>query len=336
MSSGPTRLRSNLPPDQLERELAFARERQQASSEEQQAFTEELKSTNEELQSTNEELQSSNEELETSKEELQSLNEELVVVNAELNAKIEQLSDMQNDVKNLLDSINTGTIFLDRRLAVRRFTPAATKIYPLIASDIARRLADIKSNIASDDLLAELQNVLDTLIPIEREVRTEDGAWYLARMQPYRTLDNVIAGVVLTFTTVTAFKLASDSVQRAQGLAEGIIDTVSEPLIVLDSALQVVSASRAFYRHFGVAAAETVGRKIYDLGNGQWNIPALRELLEDILPQNQVMDGYVVEHDFPGLGPRRMVLNARRIVTALGNTELILLAMVAIETNENS
>jgi two-component system CheB/CheR fusion protein len=207
-------------------------------------------------------------------------------------------------------------------------------VYPLIASDIGRPLADIKSNIEGADLLAELQTVLDTLIPIEREVRTLDGAWYLARMQPYRTLDNKIAGVVLTFTTVTDYKRVSDAAQRAQGLAEGIIDTVSEPLIVLDSALQVVSASRSFYQYFQVTPEETIGRKIYDLGNGQWAIPALRQLLEDILPQKTVMDGYVVEHDFPGLGPRRMVLNARRIVTALGNTEMILLAMVAIEPVE--
>ncbi len=142
--------------------------------------------------------------------------------------------------------------------------------------------------------------------------------------------------MVLTFTTVTDFKLASEAVQRAQGLAEGIIDSVSEPLIVLDSALQVVSASRSFYQHFAVTVAETVGRKIYDLGNGQWNIPALRKLLENILPQEKVLDGYVVEHNFPDLGPRRMVLNARRIVTALGNTELILLAMVAIEPLEKT
>ena len=316
--------------EQLERELAYARENQQAATEEQQGFNEELKSTNEELQSTNEELQSSNEELETAKEELQSLNEEMVTVNSELNAKIEQMSDIQNDVKNLMDSSSTGTLFIDHHLAVRRYTPAAVKVYPLIASDIGRPLADIKSNIEGNDLLAELQTVLDTLIPIEREVRTTDGAWYLARMQPYRTLDNVIAGVVLTFTTVTDYKLASE----AQVLAEGIINTVSEPLIVLDSALQVVSAGHSFYRHFRVTPEDTVGRKIYDLGNGQWAIPALRELLENILPQKQVMDGYVVEHDFPSLGPRRMVLNARRIVTAPGDTELILLAMVAIEPLE--
>jgi two-component system CheB/CheR fusion protein len=341
--------------EELERELAYARENLQATSEEQQASNEELKSTNEELQSTNEELQSSNEELETSKEELQSLNEETVTVNSELNAKIDQLTSIQNDMKNLLDSIGTGTLFLDHHLVIRRYTPAAVKVYRLIGSDVGRPLSDIKSNLdgadSSSDLQADLQSVLDTLIPVEREVRSSDGAWYLARIQPYRTLDNVIEGVVLTFTPVTEFKLASEAAQRAAAelaatqiaatqlareLAEGIVNTVVEPLLVLDGGLQVVSASRSFYEHFQVAAEQTVGRKIYDLGNGQWNIPALRELLENILPQNQVMDGYVVEHNFPGLGQRRMVLNARRVVTAQGNTELILLAMVAIKAMVSS
>ena len=333
---------------ELEHELAYAKENLQATSEGQQASNEELKSTNEELQSTNEELQSSNEELETSKEELQSLNEETITVNSELNAKIDQLTSIQNDMKNLLDSIGTGTLFLDHQLTIRRYTPAAVKVYRLIASDVGRPLSDIKSNLdgahLADELQADLQSVLDTLIPIEREVRSADGAWYLARIQPYRTLDNVIEGVVLTFTPVTEFKLAGEAAQRAsmlqastqlaRELAEGIVNTVVEPLIVLDGGLQVVSASRSFYEHFQVAAGQTVGRKIYELGNGQWAIPALRDLLENILPQNQVMDGYVVEHDFPGLGQRRMVLNARRIVTALGNTELILLAMVAIASPE--
>ncbi len=341
--------------EELERELAYSRENLQATSEEQQASNEELKSTNEELQSTNEELQSSNEELETSKEELQSLNEETITVNSELNAKIEQLTNVQNDMKNLLDSIGTGTLFLDHHLVIRRYTPAAVKVYRLIASDVGRPLSDITSNFdgahLANALQADLQSVLDTLIPIEREVRTTDGAWYLARIQPYRTMDNVIEGVVLTFTPVTEFKLSTEAAQRATAelattlqastqlareLAEGIVNTVIEPLLVLDGGLQVISASRSFYEHFQVAADQTVGRKVYELGNGQWDIPALRELLENILPQNQVMDGYVVEHNFPGLGRRRMVLNARRIVTALGNTELILLAMVAIEAKGTS
>lgn len=217
---------------------------------------------------------------------------------------------------------------------IRRYTQAALKAYRLIATDIGRPLGDIKSTIQGDDLLVDLQTVHATLIPIEREVRTIDGKWYLARMQPYRTLDNIIAGVVLSFTEVTDLKLASDAVQRAQGLAEGIINMIHEPLIVLDNTLQVVSASRSFYKQFKVIPEDTVGRKLYDLGNGQWNIATLRQLLENILPEHQVLNGYVVEHDFPNVGRRRIVLDARRIVTELGSTELILLAVVANEPME--
>ncbi len=203
---------------ELEREVAYSRANLQNTIEAQQASNEELKSANEELQSTNEELQSSNEELETSKEELQSLNEEVLTVNSELNAKVEQLSAVQNDMKNLMDNIHTGTLFLDHQLAIRRYTREALKIYPLIASDIGRPLADIKSNFDSQHLLAELQIVLDTLVPKEREVHTADDKWYLARIQPYRTLDNVIEGVVLTFTEVTDFKRLSDAVKRNEAI----------------------------------------------------------------------------------------------------------------------
>ena len=324
--------------EHMERELAYAKESLQATIEEQQATNEELQSANEEMQSTNEELQSANEELETSKEEMQSLNEETITVNAELNAKIEQLSGMQNDLRNLLDNVNTGTLFLDHDLIIRRYTREAVAAYRLVASDLGRPLSDIKSNLEGEELLSELQSVLDSLVPREREVRTLDGAWLLARMQPYRTLNNVIEGVVLTFTNISeiheAKRIKLGAVQLARELAEGIVNTVNEPLIVLDGGLQVVSASRSFYRYFRVTAEETVGRKIYDLGNGQWNIPDLRQLLESILPQKQALDGYVVEHDFPGLGSRRLVLNARRLATEIDDSELILLAMVANDSLE--
>ena len=318
---------------ELERELADAKASLQATLEEQQVTNEELQSTNEELQSTNEELQSSNEELATSAEELQSANEEAITVNSELNARVEQLSGMQNDIKNLLDSVTAATLFLDNKLVIRRYTPEAAKLYHLIATDVGRSISDITSNIEGEDLIPMIRSVIDTLIPREREVRTIDGEWYLARAQPYRTLDNVIAGAVLTCTNVTDFKLVSIKLgvaEKARILAEGIVNTVAEPLIVLDGSLQVVSASRTFYEHFHVKANETVGQKIYALGNGQWDIPALRQLLENTLLHEQTMDGYVVEHDFPGLGARRMVLNARRIATTVGNTELILLAMVEL------
>src|SRR4029077_19917274 len=139
-----------------------------------------------------------NEELVTSKEELQSVNEELVTVNAQLQSKIEQLANMQKDMKNLLENVSVGTVFLDKNLIIRRFTHEAASIYRLVASDVGRHLRDIKSDLQGEDLLAEAQVVLDTLVPCERELRTPGGAWYLARIRPYRTLDDVIDGLVLT------------------------------------------------------------------------------------------------------------------------------------------
>jgi len=319
--------------DELERELTYTRENLQATIEEQQASNEELKSTNEEMQSTNEELQSTNEELETSKEELQSVNEELITVNAELQAKIEQLACMQNDMKNLLDNINIGTVFLDEHMVIRRFTREATKVYRLVPSDMGRPLADIKSAIDGESLLTEAQNVLETLVPVEHELSTIDGTWYLIRIQPYRTLDNVIEGVVLTFTDISQRIKAETAVQQARDVAENIVRTIREPLLVLNAALQVVSANPAFCKYFKVTEPDTLGLKVYELGNHQWDIPALRELLETILPRDQAFDGYIVEHNFIHIGHRRMLLNARRIVSHTGEPSLILLAMQDISTD---
>jgi len=310
---------------ELERDLAYTRENLQSTIEEMQASTEELKSTNEEMQSTNEELQSTNEELETSKEELQSVNEEMMTVNSELQAKIEQLTDVQNDMKNLLDNVNVGTIFLDRDLLIRRFTREATKVYRLVTTDVGRVLSDIKSNLVVDDLTGVAEAVLESLVPIEREVHTANGSCYLARVQPYRTLDNVIDGVVMTFTDISKRIEAETAEHKARLLAEGIINTVHEPLVVLDGNMTVISASDPFYRRFGVTPEQTVGNLIYDLGNRQWDIPALHELLENILPQHRSFVGFAVEHDFPVLGHCKMLLNARRV--AIETEEMILLAI---------
>lgn len=278
------------------------------------------------MQSTNEELQSTNEELETSKEELQSINEELITVNAELQAKIIQLADMQNDMKNLLDNIHIGTIFLDQQLLIRRYTRDATHIYRLVASDVGRALSDIKSELVNEDLLQSATTVLDTLIPIEREVRTTTGNCFIARIQPYRTLENMIDGVVLTFTNVTEHALTL-AAQESGLLAEGIFNAVREPLIVLDSSLIVITASQSFYQYFQMTPEQTVNRPLYDLGHGQWNIPALRTLLENVLAYKQSFDKFEVEHDFPNLGHLKMQLNARSIIGKTGAPQLILLAM---------
>ncbi len=321
---------SHLAPERvrlLEHDLAYTRENLQATIDELQHLNEELGAANEEMQSTNEELQSSNEELETSREELQSVNEELVTVNAELQAKIEQLGDMQNDMKNLLDSINIGTIFLDTQLIIRRFTRDAVKLYRLIPKDVGRPLADISSYIHSMDLLVPAQEVLDMLIPQEIELCTVSGDWFLARLAPYRTLDNVIDGVVMTFHDINSRIANQKAVQAARELAEAIVDTVIEPLLVLDENLCVVSASRSYYRTFPTTEPLATGRRLFELNNRQWDIPALRQKLGTILESDTSFDGFIVEHELTGSGPRAITLNARRVAGDGTRPHLILLAM---------
>ena len=315
---------------ELEQELLVLRSNYQQITENQQTSNEEMQSTNEELQSTNEEMQSTNEELETSKEELQSVNEELISVNAELQTKIGILNEVQNDIKNLLDSIHVGIIFLDKHLNIRRFTPEATQVYRLVSSDVGRPLSDIKpvNELAYDDLVDSAQTVLSSLIPHERELPIKEGKYIMARIQAYRTLDNFIDGVVFTFTDIT---LRIQATKSALALANSIVNTVREPLIVLDSTLKVVAASHSFYEQFKVNQKETVGNKIFDLGNKQWNIPALRTLLEDVLLKTLDFDNYEVEHHFPHIGHRKMRLNARRIDSEDNKPALILLS---IEVNQ--
>ncbi|MEK7850270.1 MAG: PAS domain-containing protein [Deltaproteobacteria bacterium] len=312
---------------ELEQELLYTKENLQATLEESQASNEELKSANEELQSTNEELQSTNEELETSKEEIQSVNEELLTVNSELQAKIEQLAGLQNDMKNLLDNTNIGTIFIDENLSIRRFSREAVKVYRLLSTDIGRPLSDIKSNIDGIDLVEEAQAVLASLVPREREVWTTGRDCYLVRVMPYRTLDNVIEGVVMTFTDVTSLKKAEDEILKAKVYAENIVDTIREPLIVLDAELKVLSASRAFYQTFKLLPGDAVGRYLYELGGRQWAIPKLRELLETVLPREASFDDFEVEHDFQGIGRRKLMMNARCVLEKTGHPQLILLAI---------
>jgi transcriptional regulator with PAS, ATPase and Fis domain len=187
----------------LARELQQAREEVQSTREEMQTSQEELKSMNEEMQSTNEELQSTNEELTTSKEEMQSLNEELQTVNAELQAKVDELSSASNDMKNLLNSTEIATVFLDNALRVRRFTEQATGIINLIPGDVGRPVTDLASKLLYPELAGDAHEVLRTLVPVERALTTEQGRWFAMRLMPYRTMDNRIDGVVITFTDLT-------------------------------------------------------------------------------------------------------------------------------------
>jgi two-component system CheB/CheR fusion protein len=177
-----------------------------------------LKSFNEEMQSVNEELQSTNEELETSKEELQSVNEELATINTELQTKVTDLSRVNNDMNNLLAGTGIATIFLDLSLRILRFTPTAIKIINLIPTDVGRPVAHVVSNlIGYTTLVDDLQEVLDSLIQKQVEVQIRDDKWYTMRIQPYRTLENVIEGAVITFSEITERRIAE---QKAKELLE--------------------------------------------------------------------------------------------------------------------
>jgi two-component system, chemotaxis family, CheB/CheR fusion protein len=318
----------------LERELKAAKENLRSTVEELETSNEELKSTNEEMQSTNEEMQSSNEELETSKEELQSLNEELITVNTELQNKNDELSVINNDMKNLLDSIDIPTIFLDNNLFIKRFTYHITKVVNLIPSDIGRPVNHISTNLRYENLIADAKEVLRTLVYKEIELQTNDGAWYKMRILPYRTISNIIEGVVITFLDINNLKIAAGNItklnqdiQIAREYADGIVDTIKESLIVLDKDLKVISANRSFYKTFNTVSEKTVGKYIYELDNKNWDIPQLRELLEQIIPRNNFFEDYEVEYNFGNDDKKKLQLNARQIFHEGKETKLILLAI---------
>ncbi|MEO8168227.1 MAG: PAS domain-containing protein [bacterium] len=318
----------------LEHELKSNKEYLQSAIEELEASNEELKSSNEELQSTNEEIQSANEELQTSKEELQSLNEELITVNTELLSKNDELSVVSNDIKNLFDSTHIPTIFLDNELVVKRFTANTTKVVNLIPSDVGRPIHHIATNLQYDSLISDITTVLRTLIYKETEVQTKDGVWYLMRILPYRTTDNFIDGVVITFSDIHKAKGAfevihklNDDLELAREYADNIVDTVREALLVIDKDLVVISANRPYYKIFNTVKERTVGKHIYEIDDKKWAIPELRQMLEEILPKKNFFEDFEVDFDLTHGSKKRFLLNARQIYQAESGRKLILLAI---------
>ncbi len=252
--------------DALKHELQAQEEHLQTANEQLETANEELKSSNEEMQSVNEELQSTNEESETSKEELQSVNEELATLNAELQTKVADLSRANNDKNNLLAGNTIGTVFVDRQLRILRFTPAATRIINLILSDVGRPVNHILSNLVGyDRLLVDVKEVLESLAPKEVDVRTQAGEWYSMRILPYRTLDNVIEGVVISFVDISRARRAQEALQESEEKNRGILECITDAFLSLDGNLVVGYFNAAAERMLNRRAAEVIGRRLFDV-----------------------------------------------------------------------
>jgi two-component system CheB/CheR fusion protein len=427
---------------ELENELTVSRQRLQAIIEEYESSQEEMKASSEEMQSTNEELRSTLEELETSKEELQSINEELQTVNQQNRQKVDELAQLSSDLQNLLTSTEIATLFLDRNFRILRFTPKLGDLFNIRSTDRGRPISDLTHRLGYAMLRSDAEAVLNRLAPIEREVQDDAGRWYLTRVLPYRSTDDRIEGVVITFVDIDSRKRSAEALRaseerlrrmlsvavvgvlifdnegrlvdcneaylkmsgftkeevasktltwrtltppehiesseqqfakvaqtgtigpyekeyfrkdgsrvwmlfvgaslgdgtiieycidisdrkraeqqvlEAKSYAETIIESLHEPLLILDTNLELRSANPAFFRSFHVEPATVIGRKIYEFVH----IPALRTLLEDVVPNHSVLKDFQIEQDIPGKGIRTFLVNARE----LDHDQLILVSL---------
>jgi two-component system CheB/CheR fusion protein len=290
----------------LKQELRAKEEYLQTTNEELATSNEELKSSNEEMQSVNQELQSTNEELETSKEELQSVNEELATVNTELQNKVADLSRSNNDMNNLLAGTGIGTIFVDHQLRIQRFTPAVIQVINLILTDVGRPVGHIVSNLVGyDRLVADVREVLGSLVPKEFEVQTHTGAWYLLRIRPYRTVENVIEGAVITFTEITELKKAKAALRESEVLLRlaVVVRDAHDAITVQDLEGRILAWNPGAERMYGWSEAEALAMNICDLipeGRREEALAVLRqqsraEVMEPYRMQRIAKDGRTVE-----------------------------------------
>lgn len=334
---------SSQDPGDLEREivnlrqaLAAATQRElsaqahlQAAIQEQNQLNQSLRVANEEVLSSNEELQSTNEELQTAKEEIQATNEELSTTNDELRSRNLQQNRDNSDLNNFVASISIPILMLTHDLRIRRFTPAAQRLFNFIPTDVGRPFNDLHTDFDVLDLAAMVSEVLETLNTREQEVQTQEGYWYSLRIRPYRTTENQIDGVTIVFFDIDALKRHAANLEAARNYAEAIVETVQTPLVVLDNDLQVNTANRAFYETFQVSAPATEQISLFELGNGQWNIPLLRSALEEMLIHQQQIQDLEVDHSFERIGQKNMLLNACKLQQD-DDTAMILLAIADI------
>jgi two-component system CheB/CheR fusion protein len=293
----------------LNRQLSAMREQLQTMIDEQERSEQELRVANEELQSSNEELQ-------TAKEELQSANEELTTLNEELQDRNQQLDRAASELSTLIAGVNIPIVHLDRDRRIHRFSPAAQAVFNLIDSDVGRSFNQIKPSVELPDLDASIDAALQRGTIAEREVQDTQRRWYSLRVLPFRIHSGHIEGVLIALVDIDA----------AKRNAAAIVETMSEPLLVLDRSFRVLAANPAFYRSFQMNPAETEGIVIFELSNHLWNIPGLHRLLKDMLPRHRRFEDIRIEFHFPEIGHKVFRLNGRRIADDNTGTENILVA----------
>lgn len=311
----------------LKRELAEVRDYLRAQIQDHEAALEELRAANEEISSANEELQSANEQLATAKEELQSTNEELTTVNDELNGRNSELALLSNDLTNVLSSVDVPILMVDRGLRLRRYTPSAARHFGLTADHIGQCFGDLEHQLPCAGLHQLAEGVVGQLAAATRDVQDAHGCWWTLTVRPYRTGDHRIEGAVLTFADVDLLHRSLATAQEERDFSNAIVNTVREPLLVLTPEFRVERGNPAFYRTFQEAADDVEGRPLHELGNGEWNLPQLRHMLEEVLPHNFEFSDLEVEQTFRHIGARSMSLNGRRIVRKNGSAQAILLAI---------
>jgi two-component system CheB/CheR fusion protein len=251
--------------------------------------------------------------LETSKEEMQSLNEELQTVNGQLQSKLDELAQASDDIQNLLNSTEIATIFLDGKLRIKRFTNEARQIIKLIPGDVGRPLADLVANLDYNELQEDAAEVIRTLAFREREVRTKSGDWRLVRIMPYRTTDNMIDGLVVTFIDINKIKRAEQAAEEAMVVSNGIVATMRESLLVLDSNFRIVSANRAFFRTFQLHADDVDGRDVFRIADSFWNQPELRSAVEHLAATGAHIENFRLSRKLPDGRNQTIILNAQRL-----------------------
>jgi two-component system CheB/CheR fusion protein len=294
-----------------------------------QSIVDDHGTTLEELKAANEEAQAGNEELETAQEELESVNEELNTLNENLRITNLELTQVNRDLANLLESINIPLIMVGRDLRIRRFTRAMEPMLNLIAADAGRLITDLQPQMELPDLRDVLLDAMEGRRRKPRDVRDSHGRWYSVRILSSVAPDGKIDGAVLMLIDI-------DAAKRGLDFAEAIVETVREPLVIMDQNLRVVQANKAFYDEFQTTQKETEKRLIFELGNGQWNISKLRELLENVLPTHATFRDFEVTHDFEYVGRKVMRLNASEIFNPNAQARMILLAIEDITERKNA